>query len=587
MSEMAKKARAAMKSKADRLGASRPLERVDSADWTPAELLNADVKTGLRPVSKRQFKKGGKVTGEACKVRADRKPRKSGGRAITADSLINRNVKEANEKREGIKHIGGMKKGGRAGKSNGGGETMPLPVPRPKSLDAKPPVDKKKIEPGDAASRDLNRMMDIQRQEDAAQPRKAGGRSKKMGGGDLSPYQEAMTKAANRAGVPSDVISSVPMQSRFSKTAGLKKGGKAEKHTDEAMDKKLIKKMVKPSARTGKAIGGAFGEFLSPALMLANAVRGDDKNRGGKATRKGRNEGGGANHEGVPIKKIPIGVSGLSPADAEKWKKQTDTSGMGWRAGYKPNDVNGEAKKRGGRTGKADGGPKYTPEQEAATLRDQASALRKYGKSSDKDDKAAKMTAALMMAKMRAGRKAGGRTKGKTNINIVIAAGKPGQQGMGGMQPADAPMQPAGLPVPVPPPQGAQGGMPMPIPMPMPMPQGAPAGGPPGMPPMARKAGGRISKIAKSYKDMTAGSGSGEGRLQKTDIAKRQPKPGFQKGDNVFSGVGYPNAVLGATGGRTAKNKGGKVYRSYKDMDAGAGSGFGRLEKTEIQARKK
>jgi hypothetical protein len=107
------------------------------------------------------------------------------------------------------------------------------------------------------------------------------------------------------------------------------------------------------------------------------------------------------------------------------------------------------------------------------------------------------------------------------------------------------------------------------------------------MPPVARKAGGRISKIAKSYKDMTAGSGSGEGRLQKTDIAKRQPKPGFQKGDNVFSGVGYPNAVPGATGGRTAKFKGGKVYRSYKDMDAGAGSGFGRLEKTEIQARKK
>ena len=36
----------------------------------------------------------------------------------------------------------------------------------------------------------------------------------------------------------------------------------------------------------------------------------------------------------------------------------------------------------------------------------------------------------------------------------------------------------------------------------------------------ARKAGGRISKIAKSYKDMTAGAASGEGRLQKEDIAK-------------------------------------------------------------------
>jgi hypothetical protein len=78
---------------------------------------------------------------------------------------------------------------------------------------------------------------------------------------------------------------------------------------------------------------------------------------------------------------------------------------------------------------------------------------------------------------------------------------------------------------------------------------------------MARKSGGRISKIASSYKDMTAGSGSGEGRLQKTDIAKlHKNAPAFKKG--------------------------GKVYRSYKDMDAGAGSGEGRLEKTEIQKRK-
>jgi len=89
--------------------------------------------------------------------------------------------------------------------------------------------------------------------------------------------------------------------------------------------------------------------------------------------------------------------------------------------------------------------------------------------------------------------------------------------------------------------------------MPMPMP---PA--PPGMPsPMGRKTGGRT--VAKSYKDMTAGAGSGEGRLQKTEIAE---------------------------GKREARKAGGKVYRSYKDMDAGAGSGLGRLEKTEIQARK-
>jgi hypothetical protein len=78
---------------------------------------------------------------------------------------------------------------------------------------------------------------------------------------------------------------------------------------------------------------------------------------------------------------------------------------------------------------------------------------------------------------------------------------------------------------------------------------------------MPRKAGGRISKVASSYKNMEAGSGGGEGRLQKTDIAKKH------KGAPTFK-------------------KGGKVYRSYKDMDAGSGSGLGRLEKTEIQKRK-
>ena len=143
--------------------------------------------------------------------------------------------------------------------------------------------------------------------------------------------------------------------------------------------------------------------------------------------------------------------------------------------------------------------------------------------------------------------------KGKTNINIVIAAGQKPPQG--GMMPP--PAGPDGGPaggVPIPmgmPPAGAAPAAAPPMPMPMPpMPAGGGA-------PMPRKAGGRISKVAHSYKDMTAGAGSGEGRLQKTDIAKR-----------------------------TNHKAGGGVYRSYKDMDAGAGSGMGRLEKTEIQKRK-
>jgi len=179
----------------------------------------------------------------------------------------------------------------------------------------------------------------------------------------------------------------------------------------------------------------------------------------------------------------------------------------------------------------------------------------------------------------------------------VIATGKQQPQSMVpeapnapmGIPPMPAPSAPPAAPMGAPPVPSAPmlGGEGGPPPMP-PMGGGMPPMPPDGMmPPMGRKAGGRVTKVAKSYKDMEAGAGSGEGRLQKTDIAKRIPKPAFEKGVNAYEGRGYPNKVLGATGGRTARKGGGKVYRSYKDMDAGAGSGKGRLEKTEIQTRKK
>jgi len=112
MSEMAKEARANARLKAERLTRSPP-GNVDASGWREPLGEMGTIQTGMRPVSRQNFRSGGKVAGLAGAMRADRKPRKSGGRTF-ADALINRDVKEANESREGQKHVGGMARGGHA-----------------------------------------------------------------------------------------------------------------------------------------------------------------------------------------------------------------------------------------------------------------------------------------------------------------------------------------------------------------------------------------------------------------------------------------------------------------------------------------
>ena len=225
MSEMAKAARAAMKKKAEGMTKADPHQKVDSSTWTPPEALNADVQTGMRPISRRAFKKGGKVVGEMSPARADRAPRKSGGKAITATSLINRNVKEANEEREGIKHVGGLKRGGVAKKEYCDGGMIDKKTGRTKKFMGGP-----MLQPGG--------MM-------AAQPA--------MGVGGEG--------AASPTGLPlTDPREAIVSKNRLNFGAGTsgnpyKKGGKVV-HDDVKEDKALIKKMVKPEARTGKEKGG-------------------------------------------------------------------------------------------------------------------------------------------------------------------------------------------------------------------------------------------------------------------------------------------------------------------------------------------
>jgi hypothetical protein len=122
----------------------------------------------------------------------------------------------------------------------------------------------------------------------------------------------------------------------------------------------------------------------------------------------------------------------------------------------------------------------------------------------------------------RMARATGGRAKGKTNVNIIISTGRPAIDGAAGQS-------------------GVPGGMGGPGAAPAVMPRQAPV-----MPPAAA------------------------------------PMPMPQMG----GGMPMPPPQMPPPGPMMGRKAGGRVYRTYKDMDAGAGSGLGRLEKTEIERRK-
>ena len=301
----------------------------------------------------------------------------------------------------------------------------------------------------------------------------------------------------------------------------------------------------------------------------SNAAR-DTKAAIGKDMKRGAFKSGGAVKDAGVKEKKALGAIDPSPKRGPaghykkggKIKKAGGGSFLEKMVGGSESEKQARSMRDVGKSGTAN----YTQEDKGALNRalkgDDAlpaagEAAERSGKYQNykKGGRTAKATGGSLMSALKGAKKKAGKKGGKTDINIVINAGKPAPRhidaGMGrgapGAMPPPPPSMAAGAPAPAMPPMGPDAGPML----------------PPGLP-IGRKAGGRITKVAKSYKDMEAGAASGEGRLQKTDIAKK-----------------HRDAPARKAGGRISK-----IAKSYKDMTAGAGSGEGRLQKEDIAKAK-
>jgi len=267
-----------------------------------------------------------------------------------------------------------------------------------------------------------------------------------------------------------------------------KKGGKVA-HPDEAADKQLIKKMVKSSA-----------------------MKREEHCWGGETKPKKRKEGGGLRSESTQLAQAENTQEGANREYRELLQRGTPESDPIYNSALR-NAANKGFDRYSTQQQTGDYEPSFSEDRRSLSDMFEKNPNKKGGRVKKRKEGGSVFSGPSYPGKVpgvvpggRMARKSGGKAM---TVNVIVA-GKEKQPGMvppAGMMPPGGPPPGARPPVSVPPPQPLAPAAGAPAPMQPPMPQ---------QPPMGRKHGGRTFH---SYKDMTAGSASGEGRLEKSDIA--------------------------------------------------------------------
>lgn len=290
MSEMAKTARKAMKEKAQ--GRAAPTKgSVDASGWTEPT-MNTNAKVGMRPISRRAFKKGGKVEGENAVHHAGKAPRKGKNLGGGMDTL-KYNPDQATDMAREAKM--------RSIIEDDAAANAPVPMPRLNRGAMKPPVPMPRRE----------RMLDQLPTDRPFAPEKRGGRTNRKDGGKALTADSLINRDVKEANE----------ERGYPHTGGYKKGGKAyaaggykkggKIHEDAAMDKKLIKAEMSKHDKgcTCKACGGSAYKNGGSAGNYDGGTR----PTGGRMARKSGGRAKGKTHIHININAGEKHPEGMPP----------------------------------------------------------------------------------------------------------------------------------------------------------------------------------------------------------------------------------------------------------------------------------